>query len=118
VDGAFPLSGPRRLDSALQAARQVLNEARPNLPKIAVLITAGRQALDGPRLDAAAETLRRSGAKTFVVAIGNTPDTRELQPVVEKQEDILRISSFDRLTPEVPSVIDKIINRNGMCIIP
>lgn len=113
VDSAISLSGPRRIDSALQAARQVLNEARPNHPKIAVLVTAGRQDPNGPRLNAAAEPLRRSGVKTFVVAIGSTPDSRELQPVVEKQEDIFRISSFDQLSPETRSVVEKIINRNS-----
>jgi hypothetical protein len=37
VDSAGRVGGPRRIDYALEAAKDALNEARPNVPKVSVL---------------------------------------------------------------------------------
>ncbi|KAK3745599.1 hypothetical protein QZH41_005840 [Actinostola sp. cb2023] len=115
VDSAGKVGGPRRIDSALDTAATMLDESRPNVPKIVVLMTAGRTSLTGAykALDAAAKPLRDRGAKTYVVAIGAEPNQNELLPVVESPRDIFRIQSFDLLPIEMPSTARRIGDQTG-----
>ena len=97
------LGGPRRIDQALEAAETLMSEARVNVPRVVILITAGKQA-DAKPLDSGAKSLKDIKVRTFVVAIGREPDLKELKPVVDEAEDIFAVPSFDYLRPEVQPI--------------
>lgn len=98
------------MDLALSATRQLLSEARPDVKKTVVLVTAGREGTGASRLDPIVRQIQESGAKTFVVAIGNRPNMEELQPVVQNQADIFSVTSFVGLLPKAPSIARHITN--------
>ena len=93
VDRAPYLRRTRRVDKALEYAASLLRRARRGVPKVTVLITSGRRASANP-LDVASKPLKTIGAKSFIVAIGNALDTRELRLVVDKDSDIFRVPYF------------------------
>jgi hypothetical protein len=115
IDRAPSSGGVRRIDRALGAGSIVLQQSRPNVPKIVVLLTAGRQhpAADAKSLDEAAKPLREQGAKTYVIAIGREPDKTKLGVLVDTPDKVLEIDDFRGLNPQVPSIAKKIID--GLC---
>jgi hypothetical protein len=116
VDAARYLGGGRRLDRVLDAAKNALSSSRLDVPKIVVLLTAGRHtpAADAKRLDEAAKPLRDLGARTYVVAIGRTPNKQELRPIVQRPEDIVEIDRFDGLKSTAYPTAKHIVDRSGM----
>jgi hypothetical protein len=92
------------MDLALSSTKQLLSEARPDVKKTVVLVTAGREGIGASPLDPIAQQIQESGAKTYVVAIGNRPIMEELQPVVQNQADIFPISGFVGLKPKAPPI--------------
>lgn len=96
VDRAPYLRGTRLVDKALEYAADLLRRARRGLPKVLVLITSGKRGSGNP-LDVASEPLKATGAKSFIVAIGNAPNIRDLRSVVDKDSDIFRVPSFPSL---------------------
>lgn len=110
VNNAPYIGGVRRMDLALSATRQLLSEARPDVKKTVVLVTAGREGIGASPLDPIARQIRESGAKTYVVAIGNSPNMEELQPVVQNQADIFPVYSFVGLRPKAPPIARHIAN--------
>lgn len=112
VDRTSAIGGPRRIDKTLEvSAREFLN-ARPKIPKIAIIMTGGKQVADllVEPLNSAIQPLRRLGVKTYVVAIGNTSDVRELNALVERPQDIFLQKSFSTLRPK--DIVKKIINKH------
>lgn len=113
----MPLLGgsSRRMDVALQTAAQVLNTARQHVPKLAILLTAGRQIPGGISLDTATEQLRRLNATTLVVAIGQQYDKQELGPVVADQDDdLFEVASFNALVSRAREIGQAIKEKSGM----
>lgn len=96
VDRAESVGGERRMGRALDMASRVLHEARPKAYKVAILFTAGRQSQSAGSwfMESASRSLKNIGAKTYVVAIGNQPDSRELRPLVDRDSDILPVVSL------------------------
>lgn len=115
IDGLPLLGGIRRIDRALIAAGSVLNSARPSASKVVILLTAGRQAqVSGAQsLDQAMEPLRQHRARTFVIAIGQQADKKELGPVVENPRDIFAVSTFDMLRRHSIPIAKDVRNRTG-----
>lgn len=111
VDRAPLLGGSRRMDKALETAGTILNEARRSAPKIAVLLTTGRQTAerDTKLLDEAVKPLESVGAKTYVIAIGKKPDIRELSLAVKKIEDVIQVYSFRDLLAKTQPVTQNMI---------
>lgn len=111
VDRAPLLGGSRRMDKALETAGTILNEARRSAPKIAVLLTTGRQTAerDTKLLDEAVKPLESIGAKTYVIAIGKKPDIRELSLAVKKIEDVIQVYSFRDLLAKTQPVTQNMI---------
>lgn len=92
------LGGPyRRMDLALRSAGQVLSSARKDVPKIAVLLTAGSQVPGGISLNSATKQLRSLNASTLVVALGKQYSKPELSAVVTAPKDLFELASFDSL---------------------
>lgn len=118
LDGLTRISGLRRMDRALEYASVAFDNNRPEVKKIVVLLTAGRQSRGGKPLSQAVRPLRTVGAETFIVAIGSQINEPELTSIVKRNQDIILVPRFDQLTSKVNSVADYIIN--GMflhCII-
>lgn len=113
----IPLLGGslRPMDVALQSAAQVLNTARQNVTKLAVLLTAGRQIPGGISLGTATQQLRRLNATTLVVAIGQQYDKQELGPVVADQDDdLFEVASFNALASRARKIGQTIEEKSGM----
>lgn len=81
-----------------------------------MLLTTGRQAqgLDVKPLSEVIKPIQDMGTRTYVIAIGSEPNTRELKSLVGKTQDIFRVL-VDIMEREVPRVIDHI--RKGTNII-
>lgn len=112
VDRLTYIGRTRRMDRALEGAALVLKEARQNVPKIVILLTTGKQSqeADAKSLDQAVGPLRALGATTYVVAIGQEPDKKELAPVVD-DEDVFLVQSLDGLLAQSP-LISNAISKN------
>ena len=102
------------MDFGLQQSVAVLRDARLGIPTVVILLTAGRQNSSTYRLRESVKPLRNLGSKVFVVSIGSRPDDQELLPVVERPNDIIRVSAFDDLTSEIRTIARHIVNRTGM----
>lgn len=115
LDRAPFSGGVRRIDKALEAGATVLQQSRPGVPKIVVLLTSGRQypANGAKTLDEAVKPLQNQGAKTYVIAIGKEPDNTKLRTIVDTPDKVVNIDSFRGLNPQVPSIAKKIID--GLC---
>ena len=111
----MPLLGEsyRRMDVALQSAAQILNSARQHTPKIAVLLTAGRQIPSGVSLDTATQPLRNLNVTVLVVAVGQQYNKRELDPVVSEQKDLFEIESFNVLLSRARTIGKAIEEKSG-----
>lgn len=105
VDSARLLRGVRRMDKALESAANTLKKSRPGVPRLVVLLTAGRQIPGSNTLDSAVQPLRNLGAQTFVVAIGNQPDTRELGKAVERPGDLFRVAGYEELPGDANRIV-------------
>ena len=111
----MPLLGEsyRRMDVALQSAAQILNSARQHSPKIAVLLTAGRQVPGGVSLDTATQPLRNLNVTVLVVAVGQQYKKQELDPVVSEQKDLFEIESFNVLLSRARTIGEAIEEKSG-----
>ena len=101
--------GSRRIDRALDEAAGILKKTDPLSSKIVVLLTTGRQAResDVTPFSVLMKALQDMGTRTYVIAIGSEPITRELKPLVNKTQDIFRVL-FDMMEREVPCVVGHI----------
>lgn len=106
--------GSRRIDKALDYASQIVPYSRKLLPKIVVLLTAGRQELGYP-LDVEAKRLRDQDVKTYIVAIGDKPNLNELRPIVRDEESVFKVSSFDDLQRKMLPIAQELGKQPGEC---
>lgn len=107
--------GSRRIDRALEAAATLLSQARPKVPKIVVLVTAGQQttSIDTMPLGEAARPLKNMGAKTVVVTVGRKADFKNLLSVVNSINDLFGVKLFDDLPYEVQPVVNHVVKHFG-----
>lgn len=103
------------MDKALDTASLILTGARPRVPKITFLLTAGAQAPGTPDkyLSTAARLLRDMDARTYVISIGNQVIEREISSIPEKPRDIIRVLSGSELPSSVVSVFNVIVQDYG-----
>ena len=88
------------IDRALRlAASQLFPSARKDVPKIALLMTDGKQT--DPRgvvnLREASAPLRKQGVRVLAFGVGENVNVRELRLTVERDEDVISVSNFDDL---------------------
>lgn len=71
VDNAPKIGGPRRMDRAIDSARNVFAKARPAVPKVVILLTTGNQpaGIQAGVLDASFERLYDLGARLYALTI-------------------------------------------------
>lgn len=109
--------GPARLDKAFDVAvRDVFPYGRMGIPKIAFVVTNGKQASgeDVKALDEASRPLRRAGVKVVALGVGAEVDPKELRLMVEDDEnDILLADSYDELILDRKKISHKICEEAG-----
>lgn len=71
INNAPKVGGPRRMDSAIDSARNVFAKARPAVPKVVILLTTGSQAAGTQAgvLDKSFQRLYDLGARLYAVTI-------------------------------------------------
>ena len=71
LDNAPKVGGPRRMDRAVDKARTALAKARPAVPKVVILLTAGNQqaGIQASILDTSLKQLYNLGARLYAVTI-------------------------------------------------
>ena len=97
MDGLPYERGTTRIDLALEkAAQEIFPQARQGVPKIAILITDGKQsqAADAKGLTDASEPLRKAGVRVLAVGIGSGVDPDELRLLTESDEDVVVTQTF------------------------
>lgn len=98
------LGGRTRIDTALQVTFDdlftVTGGARPGVPRVAVLLTVGkeRNIADYETLRFAAEPFKGEGIPVIAVGIGPKADLQTLRVLVDDDELILAAESFERLS--------------------
>lgn len=114
IDDIPLLGGPyRRMNLALKFAGQVLNSARKDVSKVAVLLTAGRQFPGGTSLAPSANQLRGLNAVVLVVAVGRQYSKQELSPVIAAAEDLFEVPSFEALASSAKIIGQAIEDKSG-----
>ena len=96
--------GSTYIDKALEvAALQLFPRARKDVPRIAMLLTDGKQTdPDGTvNLRVASAPLRRQGVRLIAFGVGKNINVRELRLAVERDEDVIRVMKFDDLINKV-----------------
>ena len=115
VDDAAFIGMPRRMDKALQQAALQLSRSGRSGRKIVILLTAGKQtAVPGVKpLSEAVKPLQKLGAQTFVVAVGQNADRREVLPVVDSSGDVFLVPVADRLPSQSQPIAKHIHDKPG-----
>ena len=112
VDRVRISNGRTRIDSALRLAATEMfapNIVKPGLPKVAVILTDGRQTPDpgAVPLSQAIVPLRQLGVKVLVVGVGVEVNRDELKLLVEKEEDLYMAANFDELLQRAKEIAKK-----------
>ena len=115
VDSASFVDGTRRMDLALEAAASVMNQATRDVPKIVILLTAGKQGSSNTPFPFrnAVKALTDLGAQTYIVAISSKPDKQELVALVDDREDIFEVPQFQGLLPQTTQISKSIAEKSG-----
>lgn len=111
IDNAPMVGGLRSMDRALDQALNTLKQSRKGAAKVVVLMTTGREQDNNGKspLDKKAALLKAAGARTYVIAFGKEPDSRELSAVVQRSEDLVRIYTIQDGPSHITAVAQRII---------
>ena len=115
LDSARLLGTPKRTDRALELASRILSASKAGDRKILVLVTAGPQSPSSKPYRDYAEPLRKLATQTFVVVIGQEPTNRDILPLVDRLQDIIRVPAFDRLSSQSRQISKQIRDKPGRC---
>ena len=110
--------GFTRIDLALEKANQeVFPQARKGVPKIAILITDGKQTHTGhrKRFKEASDQLRRAGVRLLAVGIGSGVDQAELRLVTQSDDDVVVPESFSDLLVQIGNLTSRACGLAGEC---
>ena len=110
--------GLTRIDLALEKANQeVFPQARKGVPKIAILITDGKQtqAADSKGLREASEPLQRAGVRVLAVGIGSGVDPDELRLVTVSDDDVVVAQGFPDLLVQIGNLTRRACELAGEC---
>lgn len=109
----FIITGNGRLDYAFEyASRQLIDTSRQLVPKIVLLLTAGRLSPD-QSLRLSAQPLHDYGFKVFVAKISDKPDVNQLLPTVKDKAFVISVPSFDDLSRRALPVAQKLSKHTG-----
>lgn len=115
IDNLPHLRGARRIDRALKAATDALKDVDADHPKFVVLVAAGRQT-DEPgsqTFSAAVKPLRRTGTKTYVMAVGDNVDPSYFQGDDKNKSNVISVPSFLDLPQEAERLSSDLLDDYG-----
>ena len=114
LNSASMFGGARRVDRALDTAAALMLSARSTMPKVVVLIMAGRHtSIPGAMsIQDASRPLRRLGVWLYVMAIGDS-NPSDLQKATIRPTDVFFARSFSGLYGYIAPVARHIANTSG-----
>jgi len=106
--------GARRFDFALQDSIPMLQKARPDLPKIVILVTGGRNAYPNSDIfNSTSKLIHKLGARIFTITVGQKHLESELYSLAHAPSDIIEAEDFDSLRSMGQEIGQKIITSSG-----
>lgn len=109
LDGLQQLRGGRRVDRALTSATQIFRGSRPNVRHILVLLTSGKHTSESASpIENAVKQLETLDVERFVVAIGPESSGQDMKPVVERDEDVMYVPTFNSLRSQILRIAEHI----------
>ena len=109
VDNARKVDGRRDIIEALEFAASLLENSRPDVPKVIVFLTSGSELY----LTVPSQALRDYGTDRYVIAIGPDADEEELTPIIDEPRDMFTITTPPELTWKSEYIIDEIVKRTS-----
>ena len=113
VDNARKVVGRRNIAKVLEFVASVLDKARPSVPKVVILLTAGSELY----LTAPSKALRDLGTNRYVIAIGPNADEEELTPIIDEPRDMFTVATPKELTWSTEYMVSEIIKRTGKVLL-
>ena len=118
VDGLPHERAFRRINLALKlAATEIFPEGRAGVPKIALLITDGKQTRSHSAypidLKKASEPLRKAGIRVLAVGVGRSVDADELRLITETDDDVVIADDWEDLLLKLRNLTSKICDLAG-----
>lgn len=94
-------------------------EGRPEVPRITIVLTGGRQApsSDLNALRLASKALKETGSNTYIIAIDKEQKTSHLLPIVQQPEHMFTVKKFDELQRDLDSTARNIARTSGKQIL-
>ena len=110
IDNLEYLGNRTRIDKALALALTVFSKSRPSVPRIAFVLTDGKQTedYDAKPLDVAVKPLHDLGVQVYVIGIGSYIERDELYLLARRQEDVFFVSSFEILLQQTYRIVNQI----------
>lgn len=110
IDDLEYLGNRTRIDKALAMAMEVFSKSRPAVPRIAFVLTDGKQTddYDAKPLDIAVRPLHDLGVHVYVIGIGTYVDPEELRLLARRQEDVFTVDSFELLLQQTYRIVNRI----------
>ena len=110
IDNLEYLGNRTRIDKALALALTVFSKSRPSVPRIAFVLTDGKQTedYDAKPLDIAVKPLHDLGVQVYVIGIGSYIERDELYLLARRQEDVFFVSSFEILLQQTYRIVNQI----------
>ena len=110
IDNLEFLGKRTRIDKALALALQVFSNSRPSVPRIAFVLTDGKQTedFDAKPLDVAVRPLHDLGVQVYVIGIGIYIDIDELYLLARRRQDVFFVDSFEKLLQQTYRIVNQI----------
>lgn len=115
VDSVALTGGRRNIQEALQQTQRMLTNARPDVPRVVVLVTYGQQVreLGSQRLREMAKSVRDTSAVLYITGVGVDDNDPQLQPIVERRSDLFEIPTSGDLNSYVQPIAYYVMSRTG-----
>lgn len=110
IDNLAYLGNRTRIDKALALALTVFSKSRPSVPRIAFVLTDGKQTrdYDAKPLDIAVRPLHDLGVEVYVIGIGSYIEKEELYLLARRSQDVFFVSSFEKLLQQTYRIVNQI----------
>lgn len=110
IDNLEYLGNRTRIDKALALALTVFSKSRSSVPRIAFVLTDGKQTedYDAKPLDIAVRPLHDLGVQVYVIGIGSYIEQDELYLLARRREDVFFVSSFEILLQQTYRIVNQI----------
>lgn len=110
IDNLEYLGNRTRIDKALALAMEIFSNSRPSVPRIAFVLTDGKQTedFDAKPLDVAVRPLHDLGVQVYVIGIGVYIDIDELYLLTRRRQDVFFVDSFEKLLQQTYRIVNQI----------